>query len=73
MKLRKSGYLACFPAAQGTLLRTELLEAAPIRLAELLPPDAAKAEVVVVADAHDLGGITVHADAVAQRALCWAG
>jgi hypothetical protein len=67
-------YLACFPKAADTLLNTALLARAPNRLAELLPADAPKSDVVLVADARDLGGgITLHADAVAQRALCWVG
>jgi hypothetical protein len=67
-------YLAVFPGRAGNRLDEELLRAAPNRLAELLPDDAAMADVVRVADFPLPGDGRVawlNANCVRQEAVCY--
>jgi pyruvate, water dikinase len=66
-------YLAIYPDRSGHRLDEPALLAAPNRLAELLPDDAAMAEVVRVVDfpMPDGRALRIHADCVRQRVLAW--
>ncbi len=67
-------YLALFPGQGDNRLDGAFFEHAPNRLAEIAPQAAAWAHVVRVLDAADLGGpLTLAADAVEQRVICYRG
>jgi hypothetical protein len=66
-------YLALVPGKEGNHVNTSLIEAAPNRLAELVPGEAAWAHAVRVIDAGaGQGGRTLrlYADALHQSAVC---
>ena len=67
-------YLVLFPEKEGSLLNSELIEAAPNRFAELLPEEAKWADTIRVIDfdpTHDRQTLYVHANAFKQRVVCY--
>ncbi len=65
-------YVALFPERDGNALNRDFLETGENRLAELLPGAGDFSRVVRVIDTPD-AGITLNADAMQQRAVCYRG
>jgi hypothetical protein len=67
-------YLALFPGREGHCWNLKFFEQSPNRLAELLPDAARWAEAVRVIDLPlDQASLTIWADALDQRVLCYLG
>ncbi len=69
-------YLALFPGREGNQLNHAFFEEAPNKLLELLPDAGARAEVLRVIDAADLGQdrlIKLNANNLNQKVVCYVG
>jgi hypothetical protein len=68
-------YLALYPGREGNSWNREFFDRAPNRLAELLPDDAAWANVVRVIDmplaSHGDAALKLNANSLTQRVVCY--
>jgi hypothetical protein len=67
-------YLALVPGKEGNCLNANFMRQAPNQLATLLPDESVWSDAVRVIDPSDVpdaSTLRLHADALAQRAVCY--